>query len=91
MRHWPPFCIWYSDLLRIAFSWKLSRQEVESVPKDWYPVSSEYGQLQNDDSYFSLYLPESPGEKWSAIGNGSGLCFGDTAEAALAAAEEAAQ
>ena len=36
MRHWPPFDVWYSDLLYIAYSWNISRQVVESVPSDWY-------------------------------------------------------
>ena len=36
MRRWPPFDVWYSDMLRIAYSWRLSGNEVESIPLDWY-------------------------------------------------------
>lgn len=36
MRNWPTFNVWFDDLLRIAYSWRLSRYEVQSIPFDWY-------------------------------------------------------
>ena len=60
------FDMWYDEMLRIAYSWNLGWQEVESVPIDWYiscwrrnwsPSDALYSAmvvigLMNPDGYF---------------------------------------